>query len=611
MGFLRWLFTPQKSPLPSQQKSQKSKKKRQHQQRSSAKSSINITQENKDQPLNSQELGYIDKNGNVRLRHNNRILGKTKRNSKRAALDEYTCKYQERLRTILAAHDQVKKSGLNDVCIQEFQTLQLQVKNDPGLGDIEKLEAALTNLAQEISAQTENLITKRRALFTQLKILYKEQKDDRSTLEALKEQMNALPTTTHAEDVDLKLKFSRLITEIDNDNHTSNLEALHQEASTLLAQLENCIKQDEWEKGHKLIANKHHKWSHYQDNLDNEIFERLEAIKNCILTRHQHKIIEKTQKKVLADTQRAALIARLEELYTTRGTHENEQDISKIKNQWQSLHQNEAIPNPAQELAYSQILAKLYDFLAEQKDQQHKEKYYTQKQRKKLLTQFDQLLEEAANHNTGYKAREKEISDLRNAWSILPEPSMQERTQMQQRLAKLNNIRQAWSTQQDKNRDIAIAKKRALIDGLPKYPNSIKAAGLLVHLKNSMAAWKEAGYAGNAQEEALWQQYQDMRGAIYQQLNELRKHEAEDNIIALCGTFIRKKEQLRNLENLLMACEILAEDKSQNPKEIQNLAKQIKSKKDSIEHLYKELMTLQKRLRHQRELVLKKEGRKM
>ena len=155
----------------------------------------------------------------------------------------------------------------------------------------------------------------------------------------------------------------------------------------------------------------------------------------------------------------------------------------------------------------------------------------------------------------------------------------------------LNEARKSFFETLDENRETIGYKKRALLDRLSFPPVGASTKELDQHVDAVMADWKAAGSAGRDQDQALWEEFQEIRGRLRGLREEASAAERDDYGARLADAFTRKRELSYTIEDEIRMGRLVLE-KQKDPK----FEKELRRKERRLEDLRKDLSDIQRKL---------------
>ena len=170
----RWLWAPRKNPHAAEEReNQRRREKRRRSTATAAASKTRITTKPKI-AAQTTELAYVDKSGNVRLTDGGRVVARAGKGSKAAALADAKALYEQRLSELSSLETAMNAP---EALVSELEgkvaRLKNEIRNTPGLGDLEDLESRFSDLETALEDRTQEQWNHKRDIIARMEALSK------------------------------------------------------------------------------------------------------------------------------------------------------------------------------------------------------------------------------------------------------------------------------------------------------------------------------------------------------------------------------------------------------------------------------------------------------
>ncbi len=542
--------------------------------------------------------GYMDGKGNVRLKGSDRVLGKSNR-SKKAALQDFAERFADQEARVAVLESLGQSAALEPAHWQSLERLALEIKQQPGLGDLSALEARLADLEARFANAARELHDQRQAMLDELAVLAQlgKAQDVSGELADLEGRWSTLVVTGAVDEAPQLLRFERSVKAIRQlqSQVDHNKDALRAEGDQLAENLEILIEDSAWIEAEALLTKRGERRALIERALGEEMRKRFTDLEAVIAANAAEQRQVQAADKAAQDEARQTVLDRFK-AYLEQGDWRDAPEVARaIKQDWQALQADASLHNPSQDLIFAQLRAALQDGLRDQQSARAELRQEASNTRQSMLERLETLAAEAksAPAAQGWSVFDDGIKDVRTAWAKLkPAASATEEQALCAAMDRLGDLRQAHFERQAAGRDQALEKKRILIDDVAKFSPALGSKELRQHLADSLDAWKAAGSAGRDHDEGLWQSYNAARDLVRLEIDRLRQIEAGEAAERLAAAFAAKKERQAQIENLIMVDELLQESKPSK-----SLEKQIEKKRAQVRELQDQMMDIQRRLR--------------
>lgn len=597
--FFRWMFTSStpsyRNDAPAPRK--KGAAKPQKQKKAAAKE--RVLSEAAEEGL---RLGYVDKNGNVRLKADGRIVGLTTKKNKAEALAEAVEAYR--------AHQAVAEefAARSDFrLIDDIAALRQAVKDAPGLGDFAALNSTLDGHHDRIVAVANDVKARKQAVLAAIDALPDENTDgspdwagaDQQLLQ-LKADWTRIGTASSLFDGPLETRHDATLESYAkrkaafSDDHTGNLARKNQ----LLRELIRLAEHPDDRALTDTLSGIDKRWKRIGAVAPADE-EQLEAdflqLKSDLFEQYADALADEETRQAALDEKRATALAALRALPSVTSPRSLSQNLRQLERTFRDLHARDRAHDYTDSFKTLNAEAARLAHLDEQQD---RERAATADRRTAILARAEQLAE-ADKHKVIWKDADKELLALIDEARELPHMRKTDRGEMLSALraahSRMKLNRAAFYDAQADKREASAARKQVLINDLPLYPHGASAADLRDRLDRSMEAWKAAGSAGREHDDDLWAAYRAQRDTLYEAIRMLRDQETEDFRATLSHRFERRKEEIYRLEREIAHEEMLA-DASKDEGKTARLRKEAERKKGWLKKAQDDVVQIQRRL---------------
>lgn len=599
----RWLWAPRKNPHAIEERAdQRRREKRRRGAPTSARNPGKIKPTSSNKP---PELAYVDKGGNVRLTDGGRIVARAVKGSKTAALADAAALYEQRARELSDLETALAPTSPSLTHLEpRVAQLKTDLKDAPGLGDLDALEARFTALETALETHTQDQWSRKRDIIGRLEALSK------ASPSVLTDQMAVLS---------------------EEWMQSGSAGAVH---DTVLERRYAAAREAAEKRAHIAAKQPEFFVAERQAVLD-ELVELMASTRRKDMQSKLQGLLAAWQEAGGPDD--AAMDQRFNQM-----TAAVEQDIDTLESETQSLRTALEAEASALEQAFDDLSAD-GDALSEGRDLRgltqsvttleaksgSNNRDITDKLRRRIddlqwradreierrRTQVATLAHDARQHldrakeipaeivtlkewrtvedaaKAGMDSAETALTAMRNLGRVAADEASQIGSDLRDARKAINEARKAFFETLDESRETNTFRKRALLDRLSHPPLGATVKELDEHVDAVMGDWKQAGSAGRDTDQALWAEFQDMRAGIRSLRDEAAAAERDDFGARLAEAFTRKRELSYTLEDEIRIGKLVLE----NTKDAK-FEKELKRKERRLVDLRKDLSDIQRKL---------------
>ncbi|MGB1147049.1 MAG: DUF349 domain-containing protein, partial [Alphaproteobacteria bacterium] len=555
--------------------------------------------------VDQTDLAFVDKSGNVRLSDGGRIVARAAKGSKAAALAAATALYNQRLAELDRLEAELETSASS---LATFEDDLAQLKNDlrdqPGLGDLEALDlrfAALeAALAEKTQAQWQNkreIISDLEALATAQPAGLAEKIDDLTQTWATAGSAGSVHDTVLEKRYAAALEAASRRLKIVTDHP----DVLEDERQAVMDDLIDLMASEDRDNADAQLAALKDAWRQAGGNENQSANEQFQAMTAAIeqdaasLAAEAETLrqsieaetgaLDQAFTKLSRDTNAIADGGELRSLgrkvadLENRGGHENRDLTSALRRRLDEL-----------QWRADREIEKRKGQVAGLVDDARKHLGEAEKIPANIATLKEwRVVEDGAK--AGLEQAEKAVGSLKDLGRVARNEVEGLSNDLRGARKALNEARKSFFETLDENRETIGYKKRALIDRLSFPPVGASTKELDQHVDAVMADWKAAGSAGRDQDQALWEEFQEIRGRLRGLREEASAAEREDYGARLADAFTRKRELSYTIEDEIRMGRLVLE-KQKDPK----FEKELRRKERRLEDLRKDLSDIQRKL---------------
>ena len=597
-----WFWAPRKNPHAAEERAnQRRRDKRKKTAPVVAKAKPKAVAATVDQT----DLAFVDKSGNVRLSDGGRIVARAAKGSKAAALAAATALYNQRLAELDRLEAELETSASS---LATFEDDLAQLKNDlrdqPGLGDLEALDlrfAALeAALAEKTQAQWQNkreIISDLEALATAQPAGLAEKIDDLTQTWATAGSAGSVHDTVLEKRYAAALEAASRRLKIVTDHP----DVLEDERQAVMDDLIDLMASEDRDNADAQLAALKDAWRQAGGNENQSANEQFQAMTAAIeqdaasLAAEAETLrqsieaetgaLDQAFTKLSRDTNAIADGGELRSLgrkvadLENRGGHENRDLTSALRRRLDEL-----------QWRADREIEKRKGQVAGLVDDARKHLGEAEKIPANIATLKEwRVVEDGAK--AGLEQAEKAVGSLKDLGRVARNEVEGLSNDLRGARKALNEARKSFFETLDENRETIGYKKRALLDRLSFPPVGASTKELDQHVDAVMADWKAAGSAGRDQDQALWEEFQEIRGRLRGLREEASAAEREDYGARLADAFTRKRELSYTIEDEIRMGRLVLE-KQKDPK----FEKELRRKERRLEDLRKDLSDIQRKL---------------
>lgn len=552
------------------------------------------------------DIAFVDKAGNVRLTDGGRIVARAAKGSKSAALAAASELYTQREAALDALQNHLARPAPDLAALeQEIAALRSDLRDAPGLGDVAGLEQRFAALEANLEGQTQAQWDRKRSIIARLEAL------SAATPSSLPETMAAVSaewanagSAGAVHDTVLERRYAAAL-----ETAQRRLIMAAEQPELLAAE-----RQDVLDDVIELMASQDRAQMRPRLQTLQEAWQKAGGPDDPILDKQFQQMTTAIDADIRAlaseaETARAAL----------------EQDAAALDARFDALGQDGAALTDGPALrALSKAVAEterrgggahrdITDRLRRRVDELQ---WLADRELDRRRTQISALAQDAQTHLDTAKALPSQAVATLKDWRGLEDAAKaaldgaeaaQDKLRALGRVASaetnridgdvrdarkaLNEARKSFFESLDESRETNGFRKRALLDRLRHPPVGASVKSLDEHVEQVMTDWKQTGSAGRDSDQALWEEFQEIRASIRGLRDEASTAERDDYSARLAEAFARKRALSYAMEDEIRMGRLVLENQKDAKFE-----KELRRKERRLEDVRKDLSDIQRKL---------------
>ena len=608
VGVFRWFWAPRQNPHAAEDRAdQRRREKRRRAAQASAKAPVKSSSKKAvSSAAREQELAYVDKAGNVRLADGGRVVARGSKGSKAGALAEARALYQTRAGTLATLQGQIAdpQASVADVEPHVAQ-LRSDLRDAPGLGDLEALESGFAALVAALETRTQAQWDLKRGIITRLEALSTAAPSGLSTqIEQLGEEWTQSGSAGAVHDTVLERRYAAARETVLKRARMAedHPEVFIAERQSVLNELVDLMASPDRTNMAAQLAGLQAAWlkaGGTDDEAMNQQFQQMSAA----IERDIHALASETQTLRTALEQEARTLeatcdglaedgAALTDGRSLRGLSKS---VSALERRADGAHRDltDKLRRRVDDLHWraDREIERRQALVVSLTDSARQSLAKAAQLPAEIATMKEwRGIEDAAK--AGMEGAEAAMNQLKGLGRLGAEESSRISADLRTARKALNEARKAFFETLDESRESNSFRKRALLDRLSHPPVGATVKELDTHVDQVMADWKQAGSAGRDTDQALWAEFQDVRTGIRKLRDEASAAERDDFGARLAESFTRKRELAYTIEDEIRMGRLVLENQSDAKFE-----KELRRKERRLESLQKDLSDIQRKLK--------------
>lgn len=601
----RWLWAPRKNPHAAEEReNQRRREKRRRSTATAAASKTRITTKPKT-AAQTTELAYVDKSGNVRLTDGGRVVARAGKGSKAAALADAKALYEQRLSELSSLETAMNAP---EALVFELEgkvaRLKNEIRNTPGLGDLEDLESRFSDLETALEDRTQEQWNHKRDIIARMEALSK------AAPKGLEVQINELSAawsrSGSAGAVHDTVLERRYVAALEAANVRKKMaeeqpEIFAAERQAVLDELIDLMSSAERQHMQPKLQALRMAWAEAGGSDEPDLNQQFTSMAAAI---------EKDIQTLVAETQ--DLRAEMEREATSL-----ELAFDELNNDTDALTDGRALRTLSKTVSAleSRTAGSNRDITDKLRRRIDELQWRADREVEKRRSQIAELAEEARGYlqqarqvpaqigtlkewrsvedmaKAGVAGAETALARLKELGRLASDEAGKVSNDLRDSRKALNEARKAFFETLDESRETNNFRKRALLDRLSHPPIGASVKELDEHVDAVMADWKQTGSAGRDADQALWAEFQDVRSGIRSLRDDASAAERDDFGARLAEAFSRKRELSYAIEDEIRMGRLILENKK-DPK----FEKELQRKERRLNDLRKDLSDIQRKL---------------
>ena len=601
----RWLWAPRKNPHAAEERENQRRREKRRRSNATAAAPKTRLSTKADQAPQSTELAYVDKSGNVRLTEGGRVVARANKGSKAAALADAKALYEQRAAEL---SDLEQAMNAPKALISELEGKVAQLKNDirdtPGLGDLNALESRFSTLEAELENRTQEQWNQKRDVIARMEALSKAAPNGLETqIDALALEWSRSGSAGTVHDTVLERRYVAALeaATVRRRMAEERPEVFAAERQAVLDELIDLMSSSERENMHPNLQGLERAWAEAGGPEEPELHQQFTQMTAAI---------EQDIQTFEAETQdlRAEMEREAESLELAFDSLANDTDALSDGRTLRTL--SKTVSGLETRTAGSN--RDITDRLRRRIDELH---WHADREVEKRRSQVVVLAQEARAHlhqaqnlpahvatlkewrgvedmaKSGMASAETALARLKDLGRLASDEAGRVSSELRDSRKAVNEARKAFFETLDESRETNSFRKRALLDRLSHPPTGASVKELDEHVDAIMAEWKQTGSAGRESDQSLWTEFQEVRSGIRTLRDEASAAERDDFGARLAEAFTRKRELSYAIEDEIRMGRLVLENKK-DPK----FEKELRRKERRLEELRKDLADIQRKL---------------
>ncbi|WP_297238057.1 DUF349 domain-containing protein [uncultured Faecalicoccus sp.] len=241
--------------------------------------------------------------------------------------------------------------------------------------------------------------------------------------------------------------------------------------------------------------------------------------------------------------QKEALIQEAQALQDVEDARQASQKVNQLRRKWRQIHYWESEYEEDLKTRFEQALDAFYAKYKEIEKENEAAK-------RELIKKAEEL-----SHSEELKKATSQMQELFEQWKKVPSAGRQLDDALWEEFQKARQAfydkkQAAWETM-NQNFDNARQIKQDLIAKAKELEDSVEWKKTSDKLKDLMTAWREAGFAGKEENDALWEEFNAARQKFYSRRNEFydQLHEQQAQNLKEKQALIEKARQIKDTED--------------------------------------------------------------
>lgn len=599
----RWLWAPRKNPHAVEERADQ--RRRDKRRRGTSNPARMPSNRKPEAAKATQDRAYVDKSGSVRLTDGGRIIARAGKGSKTAALADAEALYEQRLGELTALETALSNASVSIAGLEpQVAQLKVDLRDTPGLGDLDALDARFAALETALEAHTQAQWGQKRDIIGRLEALSKASPSTLTArIDALVEEWGQSGSAGAVHDTVLERRYVAALEAATKRAQiaTEQPELFAAERQAVLDDLVELMssthRSNMQPKLHGLMQAWEEAGGPDDGALDQRFTQMTAAVERDILA-----LASETQNlRAEAEEEATVLEQAFDSLASDADALTDGKDLRRLAQSVSTLETKSG----GQNRDITDKLRRRIDELQWRADREI-EKRRAQVatlandarqhliRAKEIPTEPSTLkewrgIEEAAK--AGMDSAENALATMKKLGRVAAEDVGRIGADLRDTRKAVNEARKAFFETLDESRETNNFRKRALLDRLSHPPLGASVKALDEHVEAVMADWKQTGSAGRETDQALWAEFQDVRSGIRTLRDDASAAERDDFGARLAEAFTRKRELSYALEDEIRMGKLVLENKP-DPK----FEKELKRKERRLGDLRKDLSDIQRKL---------------